>query len=165
MSAQSRVRDGTTALHMLVVSSSHSPTHVQDAMLAWVAAFRARLAAMDDPVAPGGGSGGGGGGGGAPARTPFARHRASLVTCKLQRDASLGEETDRHWEEVHSRRRAFARLALEAAALRSAGCDLPRLVELWDAMTAPGRRRSLMVRVEGRGAAAAGGGAGGGGAS
>ena len=34
----------------------------------------------------------------------FERHRSSLIASKLQKDRSLGEEADRHWEQIFNRR-------------------------------------------------------------
>lgn len=34
----------------------------------------------------------------------FERHRSSLIAAKLQKDRSLGERGDRHWEQIFNRR-------------------------------------------------------------
>lgn len=169
-----------TSLHLHVVSSSHTPADVAARVDEWLAGFRARLATMDDPpaapeaaaAAEGGGkragSGKGAGAASAPPppasqsqqQTPFARHRASLIESCLMRDDSLGQETDRHWEEVRTRRRAFRRLTAEVAAL-AAKCTLADVLALYDAAVLnPATRRRVVVQVAGQASTAGSGGAG-----
>ena len=161
VSCSSRVSEGVAALHLLIVSSSHTTCDVISRLDEWIGSFRAKLLAMDSrsdddtadeaedvdaTACKKAGSGGkkaprGSSSSSADASsddagergkpTPFQRHLLSLVEAKQQRDTSLAEETDRHWEEISSRRRSFNRLALEVAALQ-AFTSLEDIVALFD---------------------------------
>lgn len=48
----------------------------------------------------------------------FSRHMSSVAANKLQPDNTLSEETQRHWPEISTRRRAFHVNIQEAYAVR-----------------------------------------------
>ncbi|CAN0158080.1 unnamed protein product [Hapterophycus canaliculatus] len=48
----------------------------------------------------------------------FSMNMESAAANKLQPDNTLSEETQRHWNEIYSRRRAFHVNVLEAAQMR-----------------------------------------------
>lgn len=169
VSTSSQVSDACGLLSFHIVSSSHSCGDVSGRLDEFLRGFRARLVAMDDApaAAPAAapqkdeGEGGAANAGAtaaaaaaAPGPTPFGRHLRSLIEGKLQRDTSLEEETDRHWEEVRSRRRLFGRLALEVAALAGGCASLGDVVRLWDECIAPSSPPASAV---GSGALAVGG--------
>ena len=69
-----------SALH----TGGHGPVDVERRIEAFLADFEKQLEAMDG--------------------ADFEFHRSSLIASKLQKDRSLGEEADRHWEQIFNRR-------------------------------------------------------------
>ena len=65
-------------------AGTHGPVDVERRIEAFLADFARQLEAMDGE--------------------DFERHRSSLIASKLQKDRSLGEEADRHWEQIFNRR-------------------------------------------------------------
>ena len=68
---------------MLAVGT-HGPVDVERRIEAFLADFARQLEAMDGE--------------------DFERHRSALIASKMQKDRSLGEEADRHWEQIFNRR-------------------------------------------------------------
>lgn len=80
----------------------------------------------------------------------FEKHKTALMAIKLQKDKTLYDESDRHWETIQSERYEFAHRETVAQEVRTV-----RLAELqaWYAKhLAPGgeKRRQLLVAVYGK---------------
>ena len=67
-----------------VWAGTHGPSEVEQRMEAFLQSFGEELGAM-------------------PAED-FERQRSALIAAKLQKDRSLGEEGDRHWDQIFNRR-------------------------------------------------------------
>eukprot|EP00850_Spirogloea_muscicola_P015894 SM000125S26099 [mRNA] locus=s125:384142:392192:+ [translate_table: standard] len=81
----------------------------------------------------------------------FESHREALIQQKLQKDHSLLDESDRHWDQIWEHRYFFNSRKVEAAALENV--TLAELVEWYDKYLAVGSatRRKLTVHVWSRG--------------
>eukprot|EP00850_Spirogloea_muscicola_P012506 SM000081S22640 [mRNA] locus=s81:244115:252096:- [translate_table: standard] len=81
----------------------------------------------------------------------FESHREALIQQKLQKDHSLLDESDRHWDQIWEHRYFFNSRKVEAAALKNV--TLADLVEWFDKYLAVGSatRRKLTVHVWSRG--------------
>ena len=66
------------------MAGTHGPAELEQRIEAFLQSFAAVLAAMEPE--------------------DFERHRSSLIASKLQKDHSLGELGDRHWEQIFNQR-------------------------------------------------------------
>ena len=75
--------DISTSLSVLA-TGTHGPIDVERRIEAFLTDFAGQLEAMSGE--------------------DFEGHRSALIASKLQKDRSLGEEADRHWEQIFNRR-------------------------------------------------------------
>ncbi len=80
VSSGTRLTHGVLGFCVTVVSAAYPPGHVEERIEAFLGGFGAVLDAMSEEE--------------------YERNRAALIANKLQRDSSLGHESDRHWEQV-----------------------------------------------------------------
>ena len=65
-------------------AGSHAPSHLDARIEAFLVAFEAELAALPTEE--------------------FQRNREAVIAAKLQKDRSLQDQADRHWEQITSHR-------------------------------------------------------------
>ncbi|KAK9808961.1 hypothetical protein WJX72_007074 [[Myrmecia] bisecta] len=125
-----RLTHGILGFCFLVVSGVHGPAHLDARIEDFLASFPTALAALSDEE--------------------FERHRAALIAAKMQKDRSLMDETDRHWEQIASRRYNFAVREEEVEHLR--GLTLRQVHDCFAKYLAPkGKaRRKLAVHLMGK---------------
>eukprot|EP00271_Cylindrocystis_brebissonii_P012852 TRINITY_DN32367_c0_g1_i1.p1 TRINITY_DN32367_c0_g1~~TRINITY_DN32367_c0_g1_i1.p1 ORF type:complete len:963 (+),score=199.34 TRINITY_DN32367_c0_g1_i1:121-2889(+) len=115
-------------------SAEFPPTHLQARCEAFLAKFRADLAAM-------------------PAEE-FATHVKALVSEKLQKDHSLGDETERLWEQIWEKRYLFHVRRMEAEELLSVNGGIKRddLLRWFDSILGDSSptRKKLCIHVWGQ---------------
>jgi secreted Zn-dependent insulinase-like peptidase len=80
----------------------------------------------------------------------FEKHKTALVAIKLQKDKTLYDESDRHWETIQSERYEFAHRETVAQEVRTV--QLAELRQWYAEHLAPGgeKRRQLLVAVYGK---------------
>ncbi|CAM9190564.1 unnamed protein product [Scytosiphon promiscuus] len=93
-----RATSGVLGFCVTAQSAAYGPAHLYDRVRAFMRSFRDTLADMKEDV--------------------FSTNMESAAANKLQPDNTLSEETQRHWHEIYSRRRAFHVNVLEAVHMR-----------------------------------------------
>ncbi|KAK9797401.1 hypothetical protein WJX73_004607 [Symbiochloris irregularis] len=125
--ASFRLTHGALGISCTVVSGVHGPAHLDARIEAFVHGYAATLEAMPE--------------------AEWEGHRQALIQAKMQKDGSIGDEAERFWELIASRRYNMCEREQEVQALQ--GMTHGQLCEWYRrhlAATSPHRRR-LAVHV------------------
>lgn len=130
VSSGMRLTHGVLGFAVLVMSGEHGPAHLDARMDAFLEAFAQQLASMSSEE--------------------FEKHRASLISAKLQRDPTMAHESDRAWDAIATRRYDFNTRRDEVAHLRA--IELAQVQQFYERHLRPNSpaRRKLSIHVVGR---------------
>ncbi len=123
-----RLTHGVLGFAVTVQSAKHGPAHLDARIDAFLASYEDALRAMPSDE--------------------FERNRAAVVSSKLQKERSLCDEAEKHWDAIWHRHADWARREREAACL--SGISQEEMCAWYAAHLAPGQgrqRRKLGVRV------------------
>jgi len=129
-----RLTHGVLGFVVAVQSAKHGPQHLEARIDAFLDSFRMVLAAMPSDE--------------------FECNRAAVVAAKLQKDRTLSDEADRHWDAIWHGRRQWSCREMEASAVQ--GFSHADVLAWYDTHLRPGSatRRALTIRVAAPGVAA-----------